>query len=143
MIQHCHRDMTNTPSRPMNSFGCPKLPRAVSNPPPPAPGRLDTSPRNVRFQFPGMFLGTLRKPAFMPCKKSGSMKNSWELFLSAVWKHVNRILFPGTLCNVPRNLFTKIPKNGSLDFFLMCPVGGIQAGMWMGLVSREDSSLKS
>ena len=72
--------------------------------------------------------GNLR---FMPCKKSGSMKSSWELFLSAVWSHLNQFLFPGTFCNVPRNLF-KIPRNGSWECFFMCPGGGIQAGTMDG-----------
>ena len=77
--------------------------------------------------------GNLR---FMP------MKSSWELFLSAVWSQVNKFWFPGTFCNVPRNLF-KNSQERFLGIIFMFPGGPIQAGPWMGLVCRKNMSLKS
>ena len=65
------------------------------------------------------------------------MKSSWELFLSAVWSHVNKFWFPGTFCNVPRNFF-KNSQERIRGIFFMFPGGPIQAGLWMGLVCRKN-----
>ena len=105
MSQHCQRDMTNTPSRPMKLLGCPRVPRAVSNPPP-DPWQAGRKSQELAVSIPGNVLGNIAEACVLcHVKKLGSMKSSWELFLSAVWSQVNKFWFPGTFCNVPRNFF--------------------------------------
>ena len=143
MRQHCQINMTNAPSRPMNYFGCPRLPRAVSNPPLLPPAGWTQTPGACGFdawECSWEHHGNLR---FMPCKKTtGSMKSSWELFLLAVWSHVNKFCSQEFIAKFPGTC-SKFLRNGSWELILMCPSGGIQAGRWMGLVSRENLGLKS
>ena len=71
MSQHCQRDMTNTPSRPMKLLGCPRVPRAVSNPPPWPLAGWTQVPGTCGFdswECSWEHCGNLR---FMPCKKIG------------------------------------------------------------------------
>ena len=142
MNQHCQRDMTNTPSRPMKLLGCPRVPRAVSTPPP-DPWQAGHKSQELAVSIPGNVLGNIAETCVLcHVKKMGSMNSSWELFLSAVWSQVNKFWFPGTFCNVPRNFF-KNSQERFLGFFFMFPGGAIQAGPCMGLVCRRNMSLKS
>ena len=143
MSQHCRRDMTNTPNRPMKLFGCLRVPRAVSNPPPPDPWQAGHKSQELAVSIPGNVLGNIVETCVLcHVKKSGSMKSSWELFFSAVWSHVNIFWLPGASCNVPRNLFNNSQER-FLGIFFMFPGGPIQAGPRMGLVCRKTMSLKS
>ena len=85
-------------------FGYPRVPQAVSNTP--GPWQAGHKSQKLAVSIPGNVLGNIAETCvLLPCKKSGSMENSWELFFSAVWRHVNKIYFPGIFCNVPRKLF--------------------------------------
>ena len=139
MNQHCQRDMTNTPSRPMKLLGSPRVPRAVSDPPPPplTPAGWTQVPGTCGFdswECSWEHCGNLR---FMPYKQIGFHEKflgicSFRLFGAMKINFGSQELFamfPGTC--------SKIPRNGSWDVFSMFPGGPIQAGPWMGLVCRK------
>ena len=112
MSQHCQRDMANTPRRRVNFFlAVQPCPLAVSYAPPrPLAGWTQVSGA-CRFRLLGVLSCVL-----CHVRKTGSVRSSW----------------------VPRTC-SKIPRNGSWKCSLMCPGGGNQAGMWMGLVSPQNS----
>ena len=122
----------------MNTFGYPRVPGQFPTPFF-GPWQARRKSQKLAVSIPGNIAETC---VLCHVKKLGAMKSSWELFLSAVWSHVNKFWFPATFCSVPKNLF-KNSQERFLGIFFMCPGGGIQAGTWMGLVSREDLSLKS
>ena len=128
MNQHCRKNMTNTPSRPMKLLWLSKGPPGSFQPPPPRPWQAGHKSQELAVSIPGNVLGNIAETCVLcHVKKSGSMKSSWELFLSAVWSHVNNFcsqelsaIFPGTC--------SKIPRKGSWELFCMFPGGPIQAG---------------
>ena len=117
MSQHCQRDITNTPSRPMKLLGCPRVPRAVSNPPP-DPWQAGHKSQELAVSIPGNVLGNIAETRVLcHAKKSGSMKSSWELFLSAVGNHVNKILVPRNFLQCSQELVQKFPGKVLGNYF--------------------------
>ena len=136
MSQHCQRDITNTPSRPMKLLWLSKGSPGSFQPPPVAPGRLDTS-QELAVSIPGNVLGNIAETCVLCHVKNRVPGNCSFLFFSAVWSHVNKFWFPGTFCYVPRNLF-KNSQERFLGSFFRVPRWPIQAGPCMGLVCRKN-----
>ena len=141
MSQHCQRDMTNTPSRPMKLFGCSNVPPQF--PTPPDPWQAGHKSQKLAVSIPGNVLGNIAETCVLcHVKKSGSMKSSWEFFLSAVWSHVNRFWFSRNFCNVPRNLF-KISQERFLGMFFHVPRWPYSSRTVDGTCLSKTMSLKS
>ena len=83
-----------------------KGPPGSFQPPPLGPWQAGHKSQELAVSIPGNVLGNIAETCVLcHVSKSGSMKSSWEFFLSAVWNYLNKFLFPGTFCNVPRDLF--------------------------------------
>ena len=98
-----------------------KGPPGSFQPPLLGPWQAGHKSQELAVSIPGNVLGNIAETCVLcHVKKSGSTQSSWELFLSAVWGHVNKFLFPGIFPMFPGTC-SKIPRNGSWEFFLMCP----------------------
>ena len=87
--------------------------------------------------------GNLR---FMPCKKIGLHEKFPSIVpfgCSEPCENIFQNFVPRTFLLSSQELVQKFPGTAPGKMFLMCPGGLIQARTWIGLVSREDSSLES
>ena len=109
MNQHRQIDITNTPRRPMNSFGHPRVPQAVSNPPPRHLAGWTQVPGTCGFnswECSWERRGNLR---FMPCKKIGFHGKFLGIVPFCCLEPCKQIYFPRSFLQCSQELVQKFP----------------------------------